>query len=94
LRPANEGGRRGYAICRVGKRAFIPDEVLTALAFGDDKLAGCLSFRELMETFTRQLNALSETPDWDRDKKRRLKEELSNLFARGCASWYEAGRKK
>jgi len=87
-----EGGELGIWVERSGRKAFITDGVLSALAFVNGGLASNLSFRTLIESFTRQLNALADTPDWDRDKKRRLKEELGNLFARGCASWYDVGR--
>ena len=84
-------GKHGFAICRVGKRAFIPDEVLAALAFGDEEIADTIAFKRLTEDFQRLLDELTRTESWDKQKQQRLKETLHNLFARGCASWFKIG---
>lgn len=91
IHPDYQNGQYGFVICRVGRKVFVPDDVLAALAFGDEELADTITFKTLTEDFSRELDALANTEPWDKRKQERLKETLSNLFARGCASWFRIG---
>jgi len=91
IRPDYQDGRHGYKISQVGRSVFVLDEVLRALAFGDEGLADTVAFKTLMEDARRMLDELARTEAWDKEKQQRLKQELLAAFARGCASWYRLG---
>jgi len=89
--PDTRNGKHGFSICRVGECVFVTEEVLTTLAFGNSELTSNISFKRLMDEFTRECYALANTPDWDKNKKARHIKQLNQLLARGCSSWLETG---
>lgn len=96
--PSYSDGQHGFFVClqsglnTLTKSTFLTDEVLSALAFGDEQLAEVISFKRLTEVFISQLNALANTEDWDKHKKQRHIEQITQLFAQGCASWFKVGQ--
>ena len=91
--PECKNNQWGVAVCVPGKKAFIPDEVILAYAFGDNPgLAETVSFQRLQENFRAELEGLRNTEQWDKRKAGRHIEQLLQMFVYVHGYGFELGR--
>lgn len=82
----------GYTVALPGRKKFIPEEVLKALAFGDNPaLTQTIAFQRLQENVRAELSALAETAPWDKNKAARHISQILQDLAQVHAYGYELG---